>query len=100
MTMTSWSLCRSSSRHRRSPRSHHHRHHHARAARSPREAGILCNEGAFRLWADVQTPDDAKVFIYRRCGVGSRVDLDYEEEPAAKFRDMVAEYDAWLSAPG
>ena len=62
-------------------------------------AGILCNEGAFQLWAEVRTPDAAKAFLYQRCGVESRVDLDYEPEAAAKFRDMAAEYEAWLSAP-
>ncbi|TIR23971.1 MAG: hypothetical protein E5X34_13020 [Mesorhizobium sp.] len=62
-------------------------------------AGILCNEGAFRLWAEVQTPDAAKAFIYRRCGVESRVDLDYEEEAAAKFKEMTLEYEVWLEMP-
>jgi hypothetical protein len=64
-----------------------------------RRAGILCNEGAFRLWAEVATVEAAKQFMYRRCGIESRVDLDHEPEAAAKFRDMIAEYDAWLSAP-
>ncbi|RWM29461.1 hypothetical protein [Mesorhizobium sp.] len=63
------------------------------------KAGILCNEGAFRLWAEVQTPDAARAFIYRRCGVESRVDLDYEEEAATKFREMCLEYQVWLEMP-
>ncbi|RWC91707.1 MAG: hypothetical protein EOS72_03370 [Mesorhizobium sp.] len=62
-------------------------------------AGILCNEGAFRLWAEVQTPDAAKAFIYRRCGVESRVDLDHEEEAATKFKEMCVEYQVWLEMP-
>lgn len=64
-----------------------------------KKAGMLCNEGGFRAFIDVATPDAAKAYIYRVCGVGSRVDLDYEEEPAKKFRDIVRGYEAWLSAP-
>ncbi|MGD9915723.1 MAG: hypothetical protein AB7S80_16725 [Rhizobiaceae bacterium] len=64
-----------------------------------KKAGILCNERAFQVWAEVATPDAAKAFIYRRCGIGSRVDLDYEEEPARIFREMARDYDVWLSAP-
>lgn len=63
------------------------------------KAGILCNEGAFRAWAEVSTPDAAKAFIYNRCGISTRIDLDYEEEPARIFREMAREYDLWLSAP-
>lgn len=62
-------------------------------------AGILCNEGAFQLWAEVKTPDAAKAFIYQRCGVESRIDLDHEEEPAAKFRELCLEYQVWLEMP-
>jgi hypothetical protein len=64
-----------------------------------KRAGILCGEKAFQVWADVPTSDAAKAFIYHRCGIESRVDLDHEPEAAAKFRDMIAEYDVWLSAP-
>ncbi|ESW92685.1 hypothetical protein NKL07_22165 [Mesorhizobium sp. C280B] len=63
------------------------------------KAGILCNEGAFQLWAEVRTPDAAKAFIYQRCGVESRIDLDHEEEPAAKFRELCLEYQVWLEMP-
>lgn len=63
------------------------------------KAGILCNEGAFQLWAEVRTPDAAKAFIYKRCGVDSRIDLDHEEEPAAKFRELCLEYQVWLEMP-
>lgn len=63
------------------------------------KAGILCNEGAFQLWADVKTPETAKAFIYQRCGIESRVDLDHEDEPARKFKDLCVEYQVWLELP-
>ncbi len=63
------------------------------------KAGILCNEKGFQAFIEVKTPDAAKAFIYQRCGVDSRVDLDHEPEAAAKFRDLTSEYDVWLSCP-
>lgn len=62
-------------------------------------AGILCGEGAFQVWAEVKTAEAAKQFIYAKCGIESRVDLDHEEEAAAKFRELSADYDVWLSSP-
>lgn len=59
------------------------------------KAGILCGEKAFQNWLSVATPDAAKAMIYERCGIGSRVDLDYDDTAAAKFREMTVEYDVW-----
>lgn len=59
------------------------------------KAGILCSEGAFQVWLGVKTPDAAKAKIYERCGVGSRVDLDYDDAAAAKFKAMASDYDFW-----
>jgi hypothetical protein len=59
------------------------------------KAGILCNEKAFQKWLDVATPEAAKAKIYERCEIGSRVDLDYDETAAAKFKEMTVEYDVW-----
>jgi hypothetical protein len=50
---------------------------------------------AFQKWLDVATPEAAKAKIYERCEIGSRVDLDYDETAAAKFKEMTVEYDVW-----
>lgn len=63
-----------------------------------RKAGILCGEKGFQAFAEVKTQEAAKAFVYQRCGIESRVDLDHDTEAALRFRDLTAEYDAWLMA--
>jgi len=59
-------------------------------------AGILCNEGGFNAWAAEHGYADGKEYIYDRCSVTSRADLDRDPEAGGRFRDMRAEYDVWL----
>lgn len=59
-------------------------------------AGILSNEGGFNTWASEHGYSSGKDYIYDRCSVTSRRDLDTNDEAAARFRDMKAEYDLWL----
>ncbi len=64
-------------------------------------AGILCQEGAFQLFASEHltsgenSPEGAKEFIYFRCGVTSRAHLDHDDEAARKFHELDQEYKAW-----
>lgn len=58
-------------------------------------AGILCNEGAFNAWARENSYADGKAYIYDRCGVKSRRELDTDAEAGQRFRDMRADYLVW-----
>ncbi len=58
-------------------------------------AGIMCNEQAFRDFAEARH-HTAEGLIYARCGVMSRAHLDHNEEAARAFRDLKTEYEAWL----
>jgi hypothetical protein len=59
-------------------------------------AGILCNEGGFRVFIGATDKDHAATIIRERCGITSRAQLDHVEEAARKFRDLSRDYDAWL----
>lgn len=59
-------------------------------------AGILCNEGGFNAWASEHGYASGKDYIYDRCTVASRRELDTDEQAALRFRDMRADYDLWL----
>lgn len=68
-------------------------------------AGILANEKAFQVWVetdrlfldyDQDASENAAAFIRQRCGVTSRAHIDHDEQAARYFREMKAEYEAWL----
>lgn len=59
-------------------------------------AGIVCNEIAFQQWSGRANAGDAADFIRQRCGVESRAMLDHDETAGSAFREMKAEYEAWL----
>lgn len=59
-------------------------------------AGILCDQGAFHLWAEVKDAEAAAEFIRKHCGVASRADLDHDAAAGLKFRDLAASYQIWL----
>lgn len=70
------------------------------------QAGILCNEVAFRRWlAETAPVDGIAVFdldmaadeLRERCGVSSRRELDTDEAAAQRFRDMRSDYKLWLA---
>lgn len=67
------------------------------------QASILCEEPTFRrfLWDGKLSSDmlpsveDAEVFVREHCGVESRSLLDTNEEAAARWRALKADYEAW-----
>lgn len=68
------------------------------------QAGILCNEVAFQRYVaetdglDGSMPvEGCAAFIRSLCGVGSRAELDKNDEAAGKFLDLRADYKVWLS---
>lgn len=69
-----------------------------RGGKLAQRAGILCNEGAFNAWAKDAGFEDGKAYIYFRCNVTSRAQLDHNDEAATAFHDMMSEYDLWMRA--
>ena len=68
-----------------------------KGGKNAQRAAIMCDQGAFHAWAEVDNSEAAREFILQRCGVESRVDLDHDAVAGAKFRDLAARYDAWMS---
>ncbi|MDN3525654.1 hypothetical protein QWY79_10300 [Halomonas sabkhae] len=81
------------------------------------QAGMLCNLPAFGLYLDArarrdkgltveQLPDgthnaeDAADAVRRACGVGSRADLDHNEQAAAMYKRIVADFGRWKRRTG
>lgn len=64
------------------------------------QAGILCNEGGFIRYAELQgyapTSEGAADFVRYECGVKSRAQIDGSADAMAKFRALRADYDLWL----
>lgn len=71
-----------------------------------RDAGILCSSKAFWTFlkehpnhgpmiVGIEDEKDAAGIIYDICEIESRIDLDYNEEAAAKFKNLKLEYEAW-----
>lgn len=73
-----------------------------RGGKLAQRAGILCNEGGFikflgeKHFAGISDPADAADMVRGLCGVNSRADLDHNDEAALIFRDLEANYNAWL----
>jgi hypothetical protein len=63
------------------------------------KAGILCKEGAFQKWSGCDSEIDTANFIRTYCGILSRTELDENENAARRFRQLVADYNAWRSLP-
>jgi len=65
-------------------------------------AAIACGEKGFwtfiakKFGAAVASSDEAAAWVKARCGVKSRIDLDYEAGPAAAFHDIDKTYRLWL----
>jgi hypothetical protein len=59
-------------------------------------AAILCDEGGFRVFLGAADKDHAAEIIRTRCGITSRRELDHNDQAAAAFRKMTADYDLWL----
>jgi len=59
-------------------------------------ASICCGEGSFRLLLGVQTAEDARAEILRRCGITTRKMLDHDDRAAAIWRAIDGKYRLWL----
>lgn len=60
------------------------------------KAGMLCNEGGFQKYLEVDDKDSAARRLRRMCGIGSRADLDRDPEAAERFQEIASGYEAWL----
>ena len=66
------------------------------------QAAIMGAEPAFwrfanEMWSEgIGNPDEAAIFIRRRCSVASRSDLWEGTKAGNRFRDLRAEYQNWL----
>lgn len=67
------------------------------------QAGILCNDEAFRRFADAHTartgdpltPSAAAEFLRRRCQITSRRDLNTDPHARTRFDALRTDFDAW-----
>lgn len=59
-------------------------------------AGILCNEGAFQKWIEVNDAEQAAQWLREHCGILSRRHLDHNDEAARKFLSLKGDYEFWL----
>lgn len=68
----------------------------AKGGKLAQRAGILCNEGAFKVFCkETFGFDDPAQAIYDQCGVSSRAHLDHDEEAGRLFIGMTKHYDVW-----
>lgn len=63
-------------------------------------AGILCNDPKFQefieCWYCSTMP--AKEWIYIKCGIDSRSELDHKHPEGLRFRQIMAEFEQWKAA--
>lgn len=67
-----------------------------RTAKLSQIAGILCNEGAFRKFIQVETVDQAADYIRAHCNVSSRANIDGNPDATSAFNELRGNYDLWL----
>jgi hypothetical protein len=68
----------------------------AKGGKLAQRAGILCNEGAFKVFCKEEHGcDDPAEAIYAVCGVTSRAHLDHDETAGRAFLDMAEHYKVW-----
>jgi hypothetical protein len=61
-----------------------------------RKAALMCAERGFWTFADFSNAEEAAEWLRTECGVTSRADLDHDEGPARRFRDVERRYKLWL----
>lgn len=61
-----------------------------------RRASLLCKERAFQVFLEVDTEDEARNEVCRRCLVGSRAELDHVGDAADKWNDIESSYRLWM----
>jgi hypothetical protein len=52
-------------------------------------AGIWCNEASFQKWTGTSDATEAAEFIYRKCKIDSRAELDHNDQAAHIFREYI-----------
>ncbi|MBB3142212.1 hypothetical protein [Halomonas organivorans] len=84
----------------------------AKGGQQARRAAILCQNARFRLYLDhtqrrrhglsvtdlpdgTHTEQDAADAVRRACGVGSRAEIDHDDEARAMLDRIVADYQRW-----
>ena len=60
-------------------------------------AGILSNDPAFWVWAGVESAEQAAEHIRVVCLIGSRAELDHDQDAAKIFRKMMGEFYDWTN---
>lgn len=72
------------------------------------QAGMLCKNEAFIAFLYETLPhkygpfhisEDAARFVREHCQVGSRADLDTDPVAAARWKQLVSDYRAWMREP-
>lgn len=61
-----------------------------------RRAAILCAEGGFQTFLEVDNKEAARAELCRRCGVKRRSYLDHDERAAAIWKELESGYQMWL----
>lgn len=61
-----------------------------------RRAAIACGERGFWTFLGVDSADQAKADVCRRCGITTRKMLDHDERAAAVWNDIDGKYRLWL----
>ena len=59
-------------------------------------AGILCGEGAFRMFIGAATAEAAAEYVRIRCNVSSRANIDGNPDATEAFKTLKGEYELWL----
>lgn len=59
-------------------------------------AAIVCGERGFWTFLGVDSADQAKTDVCRRCGISTRKMLDHDERAADVWRDIDGKYRLWL----
>ncbi|NOY72415.1 MAG: hypothetical protein GXP14_08560 [Gammaproteobacteria bacterium] len=73
--------------------------------RLSQDSAMLCKNENFQQWCYEKNCDNklilnnevmSKEYIYDKCGISSRSELDYNPEAVRRFKSMFREYGEWL----
>lgn len=67
----------------------------AKGGKLAQKAALMCQEGAFKRFAEQAGYSDPVKLIYARCDITSRAHLDHDDGAAKQFHELALEYDAW-----
>lgn len=70
---------------------------HLKGGTIARRAGIVCNEPAFAKFVGLELDPEAVADLVRKeCGIGSRAELDHNDQAAKRFETIDRTYRLWL----